>query len=107
MPGQLCRGSEAAAKQPVGYSRLRSTQGWQPNFRADKLRGYDDLSLPIGVLYGRHDRILDPQEQGQALSDRLSIVELELIDGGHMLPITQPDTTIDFIRRQLQRQQAA
>lgn len=68
---------------------------------------YDDLSLPIGVLYGRHDRILDPQEQGQALADRLSIVELELIDGGHMLPITQPDTTIDFIRRQLQRQQAA
>lgn len=68
---------------------------------------YDDLDLPIGVLYGRQDRILDPTEQGQALADRLSIVELELIDGGHMLPITQPDITIDFIQRQLQRQQAA
>lgn len=68
---------------------------------------YDDLDLPIGVLYGRQDRILDPQEQGQALADRLSTVELELIDGGHMLPVTQPDITIAFIQRQLQRQQAA
>lgn len=68
---------------------------------------YDDLDLPIGVLYGRQDRILDPQEQGQALADRLATVELELIDGGHMLPITQPDVTIEFIQRQLQRRQAA
>ncbi|GGE43985.1 alpha/beta hydrolase [Halopseudomonas oceani] len=68
---------------------------------------YDDLQLPIGVLYGRQDRILDPAEQGQALADRLSVVELELVDGGHMLPVTQPEITIDFILRQLQRQQAA
>lgn len=64
---------------------------------------YQDLNLPIGILYGRQDRILDPQEQGQALADRVPGVELELIDGGHMLPITQPDITAAFIERRMQQ----
>jgi pimeloyl-ACP methyl ester carboxylesterase len=64
---------------------------------------YDDLSLPIAILYGRQDRILDPQEQGQAMTDRVPSVELELIDGGHMLPVTQPDVTARFIERHMQR----
>ena len=64
---------------------------------------YDDLTLPIGILYGRQDRILDPQEQGQAMADRLPGIELEMIDGGHMLPLTQPDITTAFIERQMQR----
>lgn len=63
---------------------------------------YDDLRLPIGILYGREDRILDPQEQGQTLADRLDNVELTLIDGGHMLPITQPEACLTFIRARLQ-----
>ncbi|MFC4257648.1 alpha/beta fold hydrolase [Marinobacter lacisalsi] len=64
---------------------------------------YGDLRLPIGILYGRQDRILDPQEQGQAMADRLPGIELEMIDGGHMLPLTQPDVTTAFIERQMQR----
>ncbi|WP_328190136.1 alpha/beta fold hydrolase [Marinobacter sp. OP 3.4] len=64
---------------------------------------YDDLKLPIGILYGRDDRILEPQEQGQAMADRVPGVELEMIEGGHMLPITQPDITAGFIERQMRR----
>lgn len=60
---------------------------------------YRSLTLPVAVLYGRDDRILDPQEQGQALVDALPGAQLELIDGGHMLPITQPEVTSEFIRR--------
>lgn len=68
---------------------------------------YDDLKLPIGILYGREDAILDPQEQGQALADRLDNVELTLIEGGHMLPITQPEACLTFIRARLQAFPAA
>ena len=68
---------------------------------------YDDLKLPIGILYGREDAILDPQEQGQALADRLENVELTLIEGGHMLPITQPEACLTFIRARLQAFPAA
>lgn len=60
---------------------------------------YSTLTLPIAVLYGRQDRILNDQEQGQGLADAAPTAELELIDGGHMLPVTQPDVTADFIRR--------
>lgn len=66
---------------------------------------YSSMQLPVAVLYGRHDRILNPQEQGQALVDVLPGAELELIDGGHMLPITQPNLTTEFIRRVLLRTQ--
>ena len=64
---------------------------------------YAHLRLPVSVLYGRQDRILDPQEQGQALVNVVPGAELELVDGGHMLPVTQPALTADFIRKALER----
>jgi pimeloyl-ACP methyl ester carboxylesterase len=60
---------------------------------------YAALTLPIAVLYGRQDRILNYLEQGEGLANAAPTAVLELIDGGHMLPITQPDATSDFIRR--------
>ena len=61
------------------------------------LAGYPAMRLPVQVLYGRGDRILDAAEQGQALVDRLPGARLVLIDGGHMLPVTQPARTAEFI----------
>ena len=60
---------------------------------------YERLQLPVHVLYGRGDRILNPTEQGKALVDRLEKGQLELIDGGHMLPITQPARSVEFVRK--------
>ena len=65
-------------------------------------QSYPALQLPVRILYGRDDRILDPQEQGQAMADRFPAVELELVPGGHMLPLTQPILTTDFVRRSMQ-----
>ncbi|WP_339847576.1 alpha/beta hydrolase [uncultured Halopseudomonas sp.] len=61
---------------------------------------YPSMTMPVAVLYGRQDRILDYREQGEAIAAAAPNAELELIDGGHMLPVTQPDVTADFIRRQ-------
>ncbi|WP_373187839.1 alpha/beta fold hydrolase [Halopseudomonas sp.] len=60
---------------------------------------YASLMLPISVLYGREDRILNYREQGETMAAAAPDVDLELIEGGHMLPITQPAVTADFIRR--------
>lgn len=65
--------------------------------------GYEDLQLPVHILYGWGDRILDPQEQGRALADQLPKGELELVEGGHMLPLTQPQRCVEFVRRTLQQ----
>jgi pimeloyl-ACP methyl ester carboxylesterase len=59
---------------------------------------YDAMLLPVGILYGRDDRILSPRDQGEALAAKLPGAELTLIPGGHMLPITVPDRVARFIR---------
>ena len=49
------------------------------------------------VLFGRGDRLLDWRSNGQALVDKVAGARLQLVDGGHMLPVTQPDVTAKFI----------
>ena len=66
--------------------------------RLPALQGrYGLLRIPVGVLYGKDDRILDWRANGQALADKVPGARLELIEGGHMLPITNPDACAGFI----------
>jgi pimeloyl-ACP methyl ester carboxylesterase len=58
---------------------------------------YGELRVPLSVLYGKDDRILDWKANGQALVDKVPGARLELVEGGHMLPITQVETTAAFI----------
>jgi pimeloyl-ACP methyl ester carboxylesterase len=68
----------------------------------DDLRGmvrrYGSLRMPIGVLFGRDDRILDPRLHGESMTKTGADVTVELIDGGHMLPLTAPDRAAAFVR---------
>jgi pimeloyl-ACP methyl ester carboxylesterase len=57
-----------------------------------------ELALPVSVLYGRQDRILDYRANGEELLRQRPATRLELVDGGHMLPLTQPDATAQFVR---------
>jgi pimeloyl-ACP methyl ester carboxylesterase len=59
---------------------------------------YGAMKLPVSILFGRGDRILDPREQGEALAAELPGATLTLVEGGHMLPVTQPELTANFIR---------
>jgi pimeloyl-ACP methyl ester carboxylesterase len=59
---------------------------------------YAELRLPVSVLFAREDRILDWRANGQALVDKVRGATLRLVDGGHMLPITNPELTAQFIR---------
>jgi len=61
------------------------------------IQGYAAIRLPVGILYGRGDRILDPREQGEALAGKVAGAELTLVDGGHMLPVTMPQRCAQFI----------
>jgi pimeloyl-ACP methyl ester carboxylesterase len=58
---------------------------------------YGELELPVTILYGKDDRILDPRAHGEALADKVRGAHLELIEGGHMLPVTNPEATAAFI----------
>lgn len=57
---------------------------------------------PIAILYGRGDRILDPQRNGSAFVAAVPHARLQWVEGaGHMLPLTQPARCIAFIREAL------
>lgn len=62
---------------------------------------YGELRLPVHVLYGKDDRILDWKANGQALVDKVPGAKLELVEGGHMLPVTQAALSARFIEEAL------
>ena len=64
---------------------------------------YGSLRVPVGVLVGRGDRILDYHAHDEALKQQIPGLDLEIVDGGHMLPMTQPGVCADFIRRTAKR----
>lgn len=97
------RGGGAQAMRPSNYiAASRDLVALEPVLPRLP-EGYEDLQLPVHILYGWGDRILDPQEQGRVLADQLPKGELELVEGGHMLPLTQPQRCVEFVRRTLQQ----
>ncbi|AIO38859.1 alpha/beta hydrolase [Burkholderia sp. AU19243] len=60
-------------------------------------RRYAELALPVDVLYGRADPILNWRTHGDALAQKSARVRLKVVEGGHMLPVTMPDATADWL----------
>jgi pimeloyl-ACP methyl ester carboxylesterase len=61
--------------------------------------GIAELKMPVGVLYGSQDAILDPYLHGDRMRESLPEVVLERVEGaGHMLPLTQPEACARFVR---------
>ena len=60
-------------------------------------RRYAELSLPVDVLYGRADPILNWRDHGEALAKKSARVRLKVVEGGHMLPVTMPEATVDWL----------
>jgi pimeloyl-ACP methyl ester carboxylesterase len=104
----------APEKVPAGFVRLgggalglrpRSFYAASTDMEAvnegfdEMIRRYPTLTVPVGILFGKGDQILDYRVHGQATKDQIPNLDLELIEGGHMLPVTAPDAVADFIRR--------
>ena len=68
---------------------------------------YHSLTLPIAILYGRGDRLLNHREQGEAMTEKLPALDLELMEGGHMLPVSAPDRCVAMVRRVADRMKIA
>lgn len=98
----LCGGGAQAMRPSNHIAASRDLVALEPVLPRLQ-EGYEDLQLPVHILYGWGDRILDPQEQGRVLADQLPKGELELVEGGHMLPLTQPQRCVEFVRRTLQQ----
>lgn len=68
---------------------------------------YPSLQVPVRILYGTDDEVLDYHIHGEAMKAKSSLIALELIPGGHMLPITAPAVTASFIKSAARSENAA
>jgi pimeloyl-ACP methyl ester carboxylesterase len=60
---------------------------------------YPTLSIPVGILYAPADNLLNSQLHGERTASEIPGATIELVEGGHMLPFTQPELTAAFVRR--------
>jgi pimeloyl-ACP methyl ester carboxylesterase len=65
---------------------------------------YAAIKVPVGIIYGVDDRVLDQAAHVAAVVSKLPGTDVELIDGGgHMIPITAADSCARLIARVAQR----
>jgi pimeloyl-ACP methyl ester carboxylesterase len=58
---------------------------------------YSSIRVPVGILFGRSDEILSHQDHGVAMQSKIRGLDLSLVDGGHMLPLSAPELTARWI----------
>ncbi len=59
---------------------------------------YAGLSLPVSVMFGTGDQVLDPHIQIAALRARIPQLQATLAPGGHMLPVTRAPEIARWLR---------
>lgn len=60
---------------------------------------YGEIVLPVAILYGREDALLDPELHGRRTAAAIPGATVEIVEGGHMLPVTHVDATEAWLRR--------
>lgn len=81
----------------MGSFEIRMAQQAMPRLVAR----YGEIRVPVSILYGRQDALLDPALHGERTVAEIAGAKLMLIDGGHMLPLTHPDETEAWLREVL------
>lgn len=80
------------------YEGSRDTVSAQGSLHRQKAH-YNEITCPVGVLYGENDAILDPTFHTKAVTEKLSNATSHILPNtGHMIPITQPQHCADFIK---------
>lgn len=92
------RGGGLLALKPASFqSGAFELSVANPEMQAQAPR-YGEIKLPVAILYGRGDYLLDPALHGEKTAAAIPNAKLELVEGGHMLPITNPELTERWLR---------
>ena len=59
---------------------------------------YREIGVPVAILYGRGDYLLEPQLHGETTAAAIPGCRLTLVEGGHMLLVCHVDTTEEWLR---------
>ena len=58
---------------------------------------YASITAPISMLFGTDAGIVDYRKHGVAMKERIATLNLELIPGGHMLPVSAAKKTAEWL----------
>ena len=58
---------------------------------------YSQLKVPVSILYGTEDKVLQYNLHGETMRERNPSVRLETMPGGHMIIVTDPKKVAEFI----------
>jgi len=84
-------------RRPKSYLSTCSELRAVPKDLQELCHRYSERTVPVRMLFGESDTILDPVVQGESMKDLLCDFELTLTPGGHMLPLTHPQMTSDWL----------
>lgn len=60
---------------------------------------YPNIDVPVAILFAKSDNVLDAMVHGDRTVRAIPGATLELAEGGHMIPFTQPKISAAFVRR--------
>ena len=91
------RGGGILALKPKTFitasSDLQQVKSSMPSIE----EGYVGMTTPVGILFGREDRVLSCKLNGEDMTGRIKGLQLTLVSGGHMLPVTQIEQSLQFV----------
>lgn len=102
VPGDFAlAGGGALAVRPKSYMAGSFEVRAAPGEMAALTARYGEMRVPVAILYGRGDAVLDPALNGEKTAAEIPGATIDLIEGGHMLPVTKPTETEAWLRRVL------
>lgn len=68
-------------------------------FLPDMVKHYPSLTLPVGLIYGSADPVLNYRRHGESMVGKVPGLTLEVVPGrGHMLPISAVERVVAMVR---------
>ena len=91
------RGGGLLSLRPKHFLASAADLAAVPEHMARLEQRYGELQVPVSILFGRDDRVLCWRANGQSMLDKVPGARLDVVEGGHMLPVTRPELTASFI----------
>ncbi|WP_066798266.1 alpha/beta fold hydrolase [Sphingomonas soli] len=93
------KGGGMLAMRPAGFQSGAFELGMAKGAMDAQAPRYGTLKLPVAILYAHGDTLLDPELHGTDTAAAIPGATVEIVEGGHMLPVTQPGLVEAWLRR--------
>ena len=99
-PDFATRGGGLLGMRPDNFYAASTEINRVNDYLPDMVKRYPQLTLPIGLIYGARDKVLDFQKHGQALASKVPGLKMQVVEGrGHMLPITATERVAALVEQ--------